>query len=199
MNILNKAAPIGQKAGPGGWNDLDMLEVGNGGMTTEEYRTHFSMWSLVKSPLILGNDITNISADDLAIITNKDIIAINQDPQGSTAQRIWKKDSDSGGSTQLWTGSLSNSSYVIALLNATPNSTTIEASFEDIFIDQGKAFASNSFAAFDLWQNSSHVGTYSGSISASVPSHGVKIYKLIQASGDSGSKSKRHNRYANEL
>jgi len=60
MRILEYAAPLVQKAGSGQWNDLDMLEVGNGGMTTDEYITHFSMWALVKSPLILGNDLTNM-------------------------------------------------------------------------------------------------------------------------------------------
>ncbi|KNZ53465.1 alpha-galactosidase [Puccinia sorghi] len=60
MNILEKAAGLGQKAGPGGWNDLDMLEVGNGGMSYDEYVTHFSMWALSKSPLILGNDVTKM-------------------------------------------------------------------------------------------------------------------------------------------
>jgi hypothetical protein len=58
--IIDFAAPLGQKAGAGKWNDLDMLEVGNGGMTYDEYVTHFSMWALLKSPLILGNDITNM-------------------------------------------------------------------------------------------------------------------------------------------
>ena len=60
MRILEYAAPLVQKTGAGQWNDLDMLEVGNGGMTFEEYRTHFSMWALIKSPLILGNDLTNM-------------------------------------------------------------------------------------------------------------------------------------------
>lgn len=60
IRILEYAAPLVQKAGAGQWNDLDMLEVGNGGMTDIEYRTHFSMWALIKSPLILGNDLTNM-------------------------------------------------------------------------------------------------------------------------------------------
>jgi len=64
-------------AGPGGWNDPDMLEVGNGGMTNEEYRTHFSLWALSKAPLILGNNLSDMSYDTLEIITNKEIIDIN--------------------------------------------------------------------------------------------------------------------------
>jgi len=60
IRIIDFMAPLGQKAGPGQWNDLDMLEIGNGGMTKSEYITHFSMWAVVKSPLILGNNLENI-------------------------------------------------------------------------------------------------------------------------------------------
>lgn len=60
LRILEYSAPLVQKAGPGQWNDLDMLEVGNGGMTMTEYQTHFAMWAVIKSPLILGNDLKNM-------------------------------------------------------------------------------------------------------------------------------------------
>lgn len=74
-----KNAEHPEVAGPGGWNDPDMLEVGNGGMTNVEYITHFSLWALAKAPLILGNDLSNMSIDTLSIITNKEVIEINQD------------------------------------------------------------------------------------------------------------------------
>lgn len=70
-------------SGQGGWNDPDMLEVGNGGMTIEEERSHFALWSISKAPLIIGCDLTTVSEESLAILTNEEIIAINQDP-GST-------------------------------------------------------------------------------------------------------------------
>ena len=66
-----------ESAGPGSWNDPDMLEVGNGGMSTTEYRTHFALWCIVKAPLILGNDLTNMSSDIFNIISNKALIAVN--------------------------------------------------------------------------------------------------------------------------
>lgn len=64
-------------AGPGHWNDPDMLEVGNGGMTTDEYRSHFALWAILKAPLIIGCDITNMSEDTKSILLNHEIIAIN--------------------------------------------------------------------------------------------------------------------------
>eukprot|EP01126_Amoeba_proteus_P038716 TRINITY_DN4049_c0_g1_i8.p1 TRINITY_DN4049_c0_g1~~TRINITY_DN4049_c0_g1_i8.p1 ORF type:complete len:344 (+),score=42.12 TRINITY_DN4049_c0_g1_i8:633-1664(+) len=75
-------------AAPGGWNDPDMLEVGNGGMTINEYRTHFSLWALAKAPLLIGADITNLSDDIKAILMNKEVIAINQDPLGVQGHKV---------------------------------------------------------------------------------------------------------------
>ena len=69
-------------AGPGGWNDPDMLEIGNGGMTNLEERTHFALWSIVKSPLILGNELFSMTADSLAILSNKNMVDLNQDSLG---------------------------------------------------------------------------------------------------------------------
>ena len=75
-------------AGPGGWNDPDMLEVGNGGMTDAEYKAHFSLWCLMKSPLLIGCDIRNMSQATLAILTNSDVIAVNQDPLGIQGKKV---------------------------------------------------------------------------------------------------------------
>jgi alpha-galactosidase len=72
-----------ESANPGGWNDPDMLEVGNGCLNKDEERTHFSLWAITKAPLIIGNDINNMDNETLAILTNKDLIAMNQDPQGT--------------------------------------------------------------------------------------------------------------------
>lgn len=124
--IIDFAAPLGQKAGSNHWNDLDMLEVGNGGMTYDEYGacaslpfttsqlkrssavTHFSMWAVLKSPLILGNDVTNMTNETLSIITNDAIIAVSQDSAGSPVERTWETPVPSGGALSLWSGSLVN-------------------------------------------------------------------------------------------
>ncbi|CAL1402334.1 unnamed protein product [Linum trigynum] len=80
-------------AGPGGWNNPDMLEVGNGGMTTEEYRSHFSIWALAKAPLILGCDIRSMDLDTHQILSNSEVIAVNQDKLGVQGKKV-KKDGD---------------------------------------------------------------------------------------------------------
>ncbi|XP_020209605.1 alpha-galactosidase 3-like [Cajanus cajan] len=75
-------------AGPGGWNDPDMLEVGNGGMTYQEYRAHFSIWALAKAPLLIGCDVRNLTAETLEILSNKEVIAINQDSLGVQGRKV---------------------------------------------------------------------------------------------------------------
>ncbi|EIM81948.1 alpha-galactosidase [Stereum hirsutum FP-91666 SS1] len=192
--IIDFAAPLGQKAGPGKWNDLDMLEVGNGGMSYDEYVTHFSMWSILKSPLILGNDVTDMTNDTLEIITNDAIIALNQDSSGSPAVRIWKKatnDTGSGtGDLSLWVGSLANSEYVIALMNTSPSSQEVSLSFKEIFGDQGSSAQTASWTLYDLWQKDStgawglNTGTMQGSIpNVNIGAHQTKVWKAVQASG----------------
>ncbi|KAM0055093.1 putative alpha-galactosidase [Helianthus debilis subsp. tardiflorus] len=75
-------------AGPGRWNDPDMLEVGNGGMTYLEYRSHFSMWALMKAPLLIGCDVRNMTVESFEILSNKEVIAVNQDPLGIQGRKV---------------------------------------------------------------------------------------------------------------
>jgi alpha-galactosidase len=91
VSRANIAAPLWRYAGPGGWNDPDMLEVGNGGCSMEEYKSHFSLWAMLKAPLIIGNDIRGLTAEDEAmkILMNDEIVAINQDPLGVQARRVY--------------------------------------------------------------------------------------------------------------
>lgn len=204
MNILEKAAGLGQKAGSGGWNDLDMLEVGNGGMSYDEYVSHFSMWALAKSPLILGNDITQMSQETKSIITNKEVIAINQDPGYSAGFRVWKKHPPGGssGSLQLWKAYLSNEGYALAFLNASPKKIdSYSVSLSEFFIDEGKWPIDRIWNGQDLWNSTSPViirrvhrpsngqqiplsfGSKSDSsdlelVLQDIPAHGIKFLKL---------------------
>lgn len=187
--IIDFAAPVGQKARPGGWNDMDMLEVGNGGMTFDEYVTHFSFWSILKSPLILGNDVTSMSNDTLTIITNDAVIALNQDGAGSAASRKWKKAVDGGGDLSLWQGSLENNRFVIALLNSSPNAQSVDVSFADAFIDQGKTYQQQAYTISDLWQKDddgkwgSNQGIVQGSIrNVRILPHQTKLWLAVPAS-----------------
>ncbi len=89
--ILNRVAPFADRAYPGGWNDLDMIEVGQGGMTDEEYKAHFALWAAIKSPLFLGNDLRSMTPETLSILNNPAIIALSQDPKGRSVLRVQKQ------------------------------------------------------------------------------------------------------------
>ncbi|KAG8711714.1 hypothetical protein FRC09_020457 [Ceratobasidium sp. 395] len=167
--ILDFAAPLGQKAGPGHWNDLDMLEVGNGGMTYDEYVTHFSMWAAVKSPLILGNDVTAMTAETLEIITNKAVIAVSQDARGSPANRIWKK-AVTDGDIQLWVAGLVNSTTAIALVNTSPKAQKMDLLFADAFEDSSPAARKASYRLYDLWAQKTTQPPSWSSIASQFPS-----------------------------
>ncbi|KAJ0104507.1 hypothetical protein Patl1_19229 [Pistacia atlantica] len=99
-------------AGPGGWNDPDMLEVGNGGMTTDEYRSHFSIWALIKAPLLIGCDIRAMNNQTYEILSNKEVIAVNQDKLGVQGEKV-KKDGD----LEVWAGPLSGKKIGLVLWN----------------------------------------------------------------------------------
>ena len=88
INIIDENDQWYEYAGPGGWNDPDMLEVGNGGMTLTEYKTHFGLWSISKAPLLIGCDITKMSQEIKDILTNPEVIAVNQDPLGIQGHKI---------------------------------------------------------------------------------------------------------------
>ncbi|CCM02216.1 uncharacterized protein FIBRA_04296 [Fibroporia radiculosa] len=190
--IIDFAAPVGQKAGTNHWNDLDMLEVGNGGMTYDEYVTHFSMWSILKSPLILGNNVLNMTNETLEIITNDAIIAVNQDSTGSAAERMWKVPVFSGGDLSSWSGSLVNNTFVIALLNTSPETQYVTVNFTDVFIDQGPSYQTGTYVIYDLWQKDSagawgkDIGTYTAAIpDVEIGMHQVRIWKAVPASTNS--------------
>lgn len=160
MNILNKAAPLGQTAGPGGWNDLDALEVGVGGLTDEEEKTHFSMWAAVKSPLVIGANLKTLDAKSFSIYANPAVIAVNQDAAGVPASRIWRyyvseTDEYGQGEIQLWSGPLKNGDQIVALVNGGNKPRPMNATLEDIFVDSGvdSDKVSSSWAIYDLWAN----------------------------------------------
>ncbi len=99
-------------AGPGHWNDPDMLEVGNGELTLAENRAHFSMWAMLAAPLLAGNDLTHMKPEIRAILTNPAVIAIDQDPLGRPAKRVY-----SSGQVEVWTRPLSGGAIAVAILN----------------------------------------------------------------------------------
>ncbi|TKY44973.1 Alpha-galactosidase protein [Spatholobus suberectus] len=154
-------------AGPGGWNDPDMLEVGNGGMTTEEYRAHFSIWALAKAPLLIGCDIRALDATTKELLGNKEVIAVNQDKLGVQGKKV-KSNND----LEVWTGPLSNNKVTVILWNRSSSKATVTASWSDIGLKPG-----TSVDARDLWAHSTQ-SSVSGEISAELDSHACKMYVL---------------------
>ena len=165
MTILNKMAPITSRSMSGGFADMDMLEVGNGGQDDNEYVTHFSMWALMSSPLLIGTNVLTLSPANLAIYSNPAVIALNQDPSATAGIRKWRyyveeTDQYGQGEISLWTRVLDNGDTVIALVNAGNSSRQMNATAEDIFLDQATAGTyvpapelSESFDVYDLWAN----------------------------------------------
>ncbi|KAL2243800.1 UNVERIFIED_CONTAM: Alpha-galactosidase [Sesamum indicum] len=154
-------------AGPGGWNDPDMLEVGNGGMNGNEYRSHFSIWALVKAPLLIGCDIRSVDKETLGLLSNKEVIAINQDKLGIQGKKI-KKDGD----LEVWGGPLSGNRVAILLLNRGASQATITAYWSDLGLN-----STTVVDVRDVWAHSTQTSV-EGQISAAVASHDCKMYVL---------------------
>ncbi len=165
--ILDLMDGIESYSGPGHWNDPDMLEVGNGGMTKEEYRTHFSMWAMWSAPLLAGNDISNMSADTKEILLNKDVIAIDQDALGQQARRVKKT-----GDLEVWSKQLSDGGRAVALVNRGKEAAKITAAWTDIGYPE-----SLSANVRDLWTKKEQSGV-KHEYSAEVPSHGVVMVRV---------------------
>ncbi|CAG9330244.1 unnamed protein product [Blepharisma stoltei] len=165
-----------QYAGPGGWNDPDMLEVGNGGMNFEEYKSHFSLWALSKAPLIIGCDLTQMSNETLYILGNSDVIAINQDPLGIQATCRLACDYQNyltGVDVQVWAGQLSGGSQVVALMNWSVLKRNYHLNLRDIAIT-GNA------TIYELWDKTTTSGNFIAA--TGIPPHGIKIYKVTPTS-----------------
>lgn len=155
-------------AGPGHWNDPDMLEVGNGGMTAAEYRTHMSLWAMLAAPLIAGHDVRRSSPETLAILTNRAVIAIDQDPLGRAGARVAQR-----GPLEVWTRPLEGARTAVALFNRGAAPATVEATFAELGI-AGRA------GAIDVWAERS-LGLMEGRVSAEVEPHGVVLLVLEPA------------------
>nr|XP_043635041.1 alpha-galactosidase-like [Erigeron canadensis] len=154
-------------ARPGGWNDPDMLEVGNGGMTTEEYRSHFSIWALAKAPLLVGCDVRSMSNATLAILSNKEVIAVNQDKLGVQGKKVKKN-----GDLEVWAGPLAHGKVAVILWNRGGSTSQITAYWSDIGLK-----STTVVKARDLWAHSTRK-SIKGKISASIGSHACKMYVL---------------------
>ena len=162
LDILDQEAGLESYAGPGHWNDPDMLEVGNGGMTTAEYRSHFSLWAILAAPLIAGNDLRDMKPEIREILTHKEVIAVDQDPAGNQGRRV-RKD----GNLEVWSKVLQDGSRAVVLLNRGTADGEIGVTWEDLGYP-----AHLSARVRDLWQ-AKDLGERKGKFSATVAPHAV--------------------------
>lgn len=165
--ILDLQVGLESYSGPGHWNDPDMLEVGNGDLTYDENVAHFSLWCILAAPLMLGNDIRSMSDEVLEIITNKEVIAVNQDPLGRQGRKI-RDDVD----LEVWSKELHDGSRAVLLFNR--SETTREIGFEWFEVGMLQNLGLN---VRDLWQKK-EMGKFDGSYSAEVPSHGAVMLRV---------------------
>jgi alpha-galactosidase len=165
QNIVNVNVPLAGYARPGAYNDPDMLEVGRGGMHDTEMRSHFSLWAIMASPLIAGNDVRNMDAATQTILKNQNLIAINQDTLGLQATQV-----SGDGSRRILAKRLSNGDVAVALFNQSGSTATISTTTSAI------GLVGNSFSLRDAWTNA--VSSTTGNISASVPAHGTVVYRV---------------------
>ncbi len=111
--IVSQQEGLERYAGPGHWNDPDMLEVGNGKLSLAENRTHFSLWAMLAAPLLAGNDLPNMKPEIKAILTNREVIAIDQDRLGKQGARVYSE-----GEVDVWARPLAGGAVAIAVVNA---------------------------------------------------------------------------------
>jgi alpha-galactosidase len=160
-------AGLAKFAGPGHWNDPDMLEVGNGGMKLEEYRTHMSLWALLAAPLLAGNDLSTMKPETIALLTNREVIAIDQDRLGKQADRVRAE-----GTQEIWARPLADGSKAIGIFNRFDWPQAIEINFHE-FGYQGSVKSRDIWAGKDL-------GGLTGQYKANVPSHGVVLLRVSE-------------------
>jgi alpha-galactosidase len=165
--ILDLQAGLESYAGPGHWNDPDMLEVGNGNLSYDENVAHFSLWCILAAPLILGNDIKNISDEVLSIITNKEVIAVNQDPLGRQGKKV-RDDGD----FEVWSKELHDGSRAVLMFNRSESEKEIQFSWSEVGLPQYLQFSVR-----DLWERKEK-GKFSNTYRAIVPPHGVILVKV---------------------
>lgn len=153
-------------AGPGHWNDPDMLEVGNGGMSDSEYRAHFSLWAILAAPLIAGNDLSAMTPATKAILTNREVIAVDQDALGIEGKRVLKD-----GEREVWARPLKGGGRAVVLLNRSTTAQTLSVSWEDLGYP-----ADLKVRVRDLWSGA--VAQASGVFTAQVPPHAVVMVRI---------------------
>jgi alpha-galactosidase len=152
-------------AGPGHWNDPDFLQIGNKGLNLDEDKTQMSLWSLLVAPLFSSTDVTKLTEAQLAILTNREVIAVDQDPMGIQGRRV-----SQNGPVEVWAKPLSHGRMAVGLFNSGESPFPASVSFLKLGIP-------NSVHVRDLWEHKD-IGVFKGSYSTTVPKHGVVLIEM---------------------
>lgn len=169
VEIVKENAPLHAHAGPGHWNDPDMLEVGNGGQTTTEYRSQFALWAVMAAPLLIGADLRKISQEHLDVLLNKEIVDVNQDRLGVQATAVRQQNGH-----WVFVKELSGGDRAVALFNESEATATISTTAQEAGLPP-----SAGYTVRDLWEGKD--AQSSGAISAAVPPHGTAIFRVKAA------------------
>ena len=154
-------------AGPGRWNDPDMLEIGNGGMTATEYRTHMTLWSMLSAPLLAGNDLSAMTPETKSILLNREVIALDQDAAGRQGDRVYAE-----GPLEIWSKPLTGGDLALAIFNRWKMPLTLDVPMQRL------GFATHEkVQARDLWQ-AMDLTPIEGLYHAQVAAHGVVLLRL---------------------
>jgi alpha-galactosidase len=169
MGNMQKQISTVPYAGPGHWNDPDMLEVGNGKMTDDEYRTHMSLWALAAAPLLAGNDIRTMTPATREILMNREVLAVDQDALGKQALPL------NLGDLQTWVKPLADGSVAVGMVNMTAVATMVTVKPSDF------GLGTTVKSARDLWRHSTLI-FHNGLYTTSIPPHGILLLRLAMKS-----------------
>ena len=158
----NEHAPF---AKPGHWNDPDMLEVGNGGMSTDEYKTHMALWSILAAPLLAGNDVRNMTQATKDVLLNREVIAIDQDRRGMQGKRV-----SQAGEKEIWIRELAGGDRAIGIFNRGSVAADVTLKWTDLGFAKAPKKARNLWEKSDVKVEGDHIVT--------VPSHGVVFLRI---------------------
>ncbi|MGQ4494256.1 NPCBM/NEW2 domain-containing protein [Dermabacteraceae bacterium P13095] len=172
-HIIDSQAPLAKYSGPGGWNDPDMLQIGNGSFGNKqnpnylaENRSHFGMWSMLAAPLFLGTDMSRLPDEIVEIVGNEEVVAIDQDALGKQASRIANRNG-----LEVWARPLANGDTAVALFNSTNRPATVSTTLADLGLE------GNSYVARDLW-NRRDVANVHDVVGTEVGARDTVIYRL---------------------
>lgn len=174
LGCIDAMENLHEYAGPGHWNDAEMLEVGNGEMTRDEQITHFSMWAMLAAPLMCGNDLRDMDMQTLEILTNKEVIAINQDALGRQAIKFMDM-----GDRQIWAKPLSDKEIAVCFMNRGRLPWKLDYNWLDqtMYFATDINFHKNEYIVRDLWKHKD-LGTSKSRLKAEIPEHGVLMVRL---------------------